>query len=156
MPDRMRFTHMFANVCVLIISICLMSSCGKESTNTSYMISFGWKNLTQSREIQDPEIREKYEQILTDIYNLKPTTDAYWQVWISSSKYKTEDRKAEETYNSHLADVMQIEASCKKIIDNLENRDNSSFSATVEYTLKRWDVYENTELQNYSFELRYN
>lgn len=147
---------MLATFFGLIICTCLMSSCGKEETKTSYMISFGWSELTQSREIQDPEIREAYEQLLSDIYNLKPTTDACWDVWIANNDYKTQDKEAENKFNSHLADVKQIETGCRKIIDNMEIREGSSFFVVVEYTLKRWDVHENTDLQKYSFELRYN
>lgn len=146
---------MLAAFCGLILCTCLMSSCEKE-TKTGYMISFGWSELTQSRDIPDPEIREVYEQILTDIYNLKPTIDASWEVWVSDDSYKAKDKDAEEKFNSHLADVKQIETRCKKTIDNLEIREGSSFFVTVEYTLKRWDVNESTDLQKYSFELRYN
>ena len=156
MANRFHIIHMLATFCGVIICTCLMSSCGKEETKTSYMISFGWSELTQSRDIQDPEIREVYEQLLSDIYNLKSTTDAFWEVWIADNNYKTKDKDAENKFNSHLEDVKQIETRCKKVIDNLEIREGSSFFVVVEYTLKRWDVNENTDLQSYIFELRYN
>lgn len=140
----------------LITCTCLLSSCEKYSTRTSYMISFGSTDLTQPRDIPDAVIREKYEQLIFDIYNLKPTTDAIWDVWVVNSKYKDEDMKAEEKFNSHLKDVKQIEAKCKKTIDELEIREGISFFVAVEYVLKRWDIDENIELQNYNFELRYN
>ena len=72
-----------------------MSSCEKDRIKTSYMISFGWTNLTQPRDIPDAVIREKYEQIISDIYSLKPTTDAIWDVWVVNNKYNEEDIKAE-------------------------------------------------------------
>lgn len=156
MVNRLRITHMLACFLGLIICTCLMSSCEKDSTKTSYMISFGWTDLSQPRDIPDAVIRDKYEQIISDIYSLKPTTDAIWDVWVVNSKYKDEDRKAEEKFNSHLNDVKQIEAKCKKIIDDLDIRDGISFFVTVEYVLKRWDLDEDIELQNYSFELKYN
>ena len=56
------------------------------------MISFGWSELTQSRDIKDPEIREVYEQLLSDIYNLKSTTDVCWEVWIANNNYKAKDK----------------------------------------------------------------
>lgn len=156
MAKGTRIKHMLAVFCGLIICTCLLSSCKKESTNTSYTITFGWTDLTQPRDIPDPEIRAAYDQILTDIYNLKPTTDDYWQVWVVNNNYKAEDKKAEGKFNSHLADVKQMETRCKDVIENLEIRAGSSFSVSVVYKLKRWDTKESADLQKYDFELRYN
>ena len=151
-----KFIRLITAFCVLTVCSGIVSSCTKDYISTSYMISFSidMNGFTQPKNIPDPEIRETYLQMVTDINNLGSVTNNSWQVEVVNCKYDKEDRKAEEMYDSHLAEIKEMETKCRNIIDNLEIREGSSFQVKVDYTLKRWSPA--VTLKEYTFELRYN
>ena len=145
-------------LCGLILVSGLLTSCGKEFKVTQYQIIFGTSDISQPRDIPDEEVRTVYLQLIDDVNRLKPRVDDYWQVEVINDRFGPEDENAIAQYNSNLSVVKNLEAACKKKIEDLGTYPESSFYAKVIYQVKRSVPadYSSDCLQEYTFELKYN
>jgi hypothetical protein len=144
--------------CGLILVFGLLTSCAKEYKLTQYQIIFGTSDISQPRDITDDDVRAVYLQLIDDVNRLKTRVDDYWQIDVVNDRFGPEDEKAIARYNSNLAQVKELEAACKKKIEELGTHHESSFYAKVIYQLKRSvpAYYSSDCLQEYTFELKYN
>lgn len=145
-------------ICGLILVSGLLASCAKETKLTQYQITFGTSDISQPRDITDIEVRNVYLQLIDDINNLKTRVDDYWQIDVINDRFSPEDENAIARYNSHLTEVKELEAACKRKIEDLGTRYESSFYAKVIYQLKRSVPADGSSdcLKEYTFELKYN
>ena len=140
----------------LLLPIVLLASCAQHTKTTVYQINFSVEEYTLPQDIEDPEARKAFEDIIS-VFEKAQLGLQSWTVDIVNDRFDAEDRNAEAKYENTLTRVKACESQCRKIIDGL-GPSESSFYLKPFLKMSRWVAADGltTQMQEYRFELRYN
>jgi len=161
---------------ILIGLLCLLSlvCCQKGPVTVVYLLGVSVEG-TNPKEIADPDIRETYETLWSDlqrdINNLVP--DVYFLfpnpqeitveinrkvVSMDPKDVPAEDEKRIAEFDEYQSKLKEIETSYRERIEGLEKRDGVSFCINGQLLLlrAREDAKNDGILKEYKFELKYN
>lgn len=156
-----RFKRLIFLVSGLVLLAGIITSCEKEIKTVYYKFGCMTTDFTPPGDITDPELRDVYEKLLSDLMNdlFNLHHDSLYGVEIEPKALSAEDEKRVAEFNRHLPEVKALEATYRKRISEIEKKSDTSFFVKVTYLLYRsasGSTSDGKVLQQYDFELKYN
>lgn len=156
----MKKSFRFLLVSALVLLTGALSSCNKEEKLVLYSFHCDVTDRTAPSAIEDPEIREVYTKLLTDLLEDlgKLRMNETCETHIVGGNYGPEDEKQTARYDANLPALKDIEARYKKRIEDLGESDGPAFFIHVAVTLSRStpaDMSSTVSLREYDLDLRY-
>lgn len=155
----MKKSSAFLFACALVLVTGVLPSCSKEEKLVLYSFHCDVTDRTAPSAIEDPEMREVYTKLLTDLLDdlSKLDMNETCETHIINGKYGPEDEKQTARYDAALPAVMELEARYKKRIEDLGEPDGLAFFIHGDFTLSRStpaDMSSAVSLRERDFDLR--
>ena len=146
-------------VFALVLAAGVFSSCSKDNKVVLYNFYLDVTDRTAPTQIENPEMREIYTNLLTDLLedlgslNMNGVHEAI----IVNNQYDAEDKIHADRYDSVLPAVKALEAQYRQRIEDLGEPKGLAFFIQVAFTLSRSTPAEASSLvkmREYAFDLR--
>ena len=146
-------------VFALVLAAGVFSSCSKDNKVVLYSFYLDVTDRTAPTEIENPEMREIYSNLLTDLLEDlgKLKMNGVHEAIIVNNQYDAEDKNHADRYDGVLPAVMALEAQYMQRIEDLGEPTGLAFVIQVAFTLSRStpaDASSAVKLREYAFYLR--
>ena len=146
-------------VFALVLAAGVFSSCSTDNKVVLYNFYLDVTDRTAPTEIENPEMREIYTNLLTDLMEDlgKLNMNGVHEAIIVNNQYDAEDKNHADWYDGVLPAVMALEAQYMQRIEDLGEPTGLAFVIQVAFTLSRStpaDASSAVKLREYAFVLR--
>lgn len=146
-------------VFALVLAVGVFSSCSTDNKVVLYNFYLDVTDRTAPTQIENPEMREIYSNLLTDLLEDlgKLNMNGVHEAIIVNNQYDAEDKNHADRYDGVLPAVMALEAQYMQRIEDLGEPTGLAFVIQVAFTLSRStpaDASSAVKLREYAFDLR--
>lgn len=146
-------------VFALVLAVGVFSSCSTDNKVVLYNFYLDVTDRTAPTQIENPEMREIYSNLLTDLLEDlgKLNMNGVHEAIIVNNQYDAEDKNHADWYDGVLPAVMALEAQYMQRIEDLGEPTGLAFVIQVAFTLSRStpaDASSAVKLREYAFDLR--
>ena len=150
----------FLCLCGLVLLTGVFSSCNKEDKLALYYFYCDVTERTAPTDIEDPELRAIYVNLLTDFIDdlSKLRMSEVYETNVVNGKFGPEDEKQVAKYDVRLQDLKDLEAKYRKRVEDLDVESGLAFYFIVSFKLTRStpaDFSSTVTLRDYLFDIRH-